>query len=199
VTRRWLLILFLAGCGHEGADSPAPPAATPATPPPAPLPEPRNLDEACARWKCRPDTPVKLETPNGSYETTVGRTPITDGTVLRILAGEKLAITGDVQGDQLVNLRLVDAARDRDVLLVSFEQRKLNNGFSMFLHIQNRFARDVKYRAGMQVPERKGFSNTSSCPVKAGKMAIEMWPHPIVSVLMKDLRFLEAGADLKCN
>jgi hypothetical protein len=196
--RHWMLIVMLAGCGHEGTDAPA--TATPAAPPPAPLPEPRNLDEACARWKCRPDTPVSLEMPDGNkYQTTVGRTVYSDGKVVRILAGEKLAITGDVQGDQLVNLRLSDPPGERDVLLLSFEQNKLKDHPSMILQVENHFTRPLKYRASMEVPERKGFSSTSSCPVVAGKSGYELWPRPIISVMMKDFRFLEAGAKVPCN
>jgi len=188
MVRRWLLAVLLAGCGHE-AEAPVP--ATPATPPPAPLPPPRNLDEACARWKCRPETRVKLETPEGNYETTVGRTVYSDGTVVRILAGEKMVVTGDIQGEQLVNLRVADAAADRDVLLLSFEQKKLKSGPSMILRVDNRFPRNVKYRAGMELPTRKGFKGTSSCAVMAGKFGLEMWPHPIVSIMMKDFRFID--------
>jgi hypothetical protein len=196
MVRRWLLAVLLAGCGHE-VEAPAP--ATPANPPPAPLPPPRNLDEACARWKCRPDTQVKLETPDGSYETTVGRTVYSDGAVVRILAGEKLVLTGDVQGDQLVNLRLADAPAEHDVLLLSFEQKKIRDKPSMVLQVDNRFARNVKYRAGMELPTRKGFKSTSSCPVMAGKFGLELWPNPIVSLMMKDFRFVEPGAKVPCD
>jgi hypothetical protein len=199
VLRRWVLVLVLAGCGHEVTEAAAPPAATAATPPPAPLPEPANLDEACARWKCRPDTKVRLEVPEGNAEIPVGRSPYSDGTLVRILAGERLVITGDVQGDQLVNLRVVDVPAARDVLLLTLEQKKIGEKPSMVLKVENRFARNVKYRAGMEVLRRKGFASTSSCAVMAGKMGFEMWPHPIVSVLMKDFRFSAPGANVPCN
>jgi hypothetical protein len=196
MVRRWVVVMLLAGCGHE-VEAPAP--STPANPPPAPLPEPRNLDEACARWKCRPATPVKLETPDGPFETTVGRTVYSDGKVVRILPGEKLIVTGDVQGDQLVNLKVLEAGAERDVLLLSFEQKKLGAQTSMVLRVDNRFARDLKYRAGMELPRRSGFKGTSSCAVMAGKFGLELWPNPIVSVMMKDFRFLEAGAKVPCD
>src|SRR5262249_39223338 len=153
MVRRWLVALVLAGCGHE-VEAPAP--ATPAAPPPAPLPEPKNLDEACARWRCRPDTRVKLDTPEGPREVVVARAVYTDGALLRIVPGEKLTVTGDVQGDRLVNLRLVETPSARDVLLVSFEQKALGTGKpAMILNVENRFARNVKYRAGMQLLDRK--------------------------------------------
>jgi hypothetical protein len=181
---RWaVLVVLMVGCGHE----PAPPP----TPAPVPLPEPRSLDEACARWKCRPDTQVRLEMPTGWYEITVGRTVYVDGKILRVVAGETLAITGDVQGDQLVNLRLAEPAPETNVLLFHLEQKKLKNGPTMILKVENRFPRNVKYRASMQVPERKGFRTTSSCAVMSGKFVYEMWPHAIISVLIKDLRFVE--------
>jgi hypothetical protein len=196
MVRRWLVVMLLAGCGHE-TEAPAP--ATAANPPPAPLPEPHSLDEACARWKCRPATPVKLETPEGPFETTVGRTVYSDGQVVRILPGEKLVVTGDVQGDKLVNLRVLDAPAERDVLLLSFEQKKLRDTPSMVLRVDNRFARNLKYRAGMELPRRKGFKVTSSCAVMAGKFGLELWDHPIVSIMMRDLRFLEPGTKVPCD
>jgi hypothetical protein len=187
-----MAIALLAGCGHE-------PPPTPPPAPAAPLPEPRSLDEACARWKCRPETEVRLETPKGLLRATVNRTVYTDGKLLRLVAGETLAITGDVQGDQLVNLRLVESPGDTDVLIFHLEQRKLKTAPSMVLHVQNRFRRNVKYRASMQIPERKGYYHTSSCPVLAEKQAFEMWPNAIISLLIKDLRLVTTDGKVVCE
>jgi hypothetical protein len=183
----WLVAVLLASCGHQ----PAPHAPGPAQ---ASLPEPRNLDEACARWKCRPPTIVRLDMPQGWYEITVGRSAYVDGKVVRIVAGETLAVTGDIQGDQLVNLRLVDPPGDSNVLLLHFEQKKLKNEPSMILQVHNRFPRPVKYRATMQMPERNGFHETRSCPVRNGKAAFELWPHAIISLLLNDVRFVDNAA-----
>jgi hypothetical protein len=184
MSRRWVLAAaLLTSCGHEPPPPPAPP----------PLPEPRSLDEACARWKCRPEGRVRLQTPKGTLVVTEGRTVYSDGKLVRILAGEQLAITGGVQGDALVNLRVVDSPGDRDVILLKFEQSQLKAGPAMTLKVENHFARTLKYRASMEVPERKGFGKTSSCPVVGGRASYEMWPHPIISLLLKELHFIDAG------
>jgi len=45
----------------------------------------------------------------------------------------------------------------------------------------------------MEVPERKGFAKTSSCPVRGGAASFEMWPQPIISLMLKELRFVAEG------
>jgi len=185
-----LAVALMIGCGHE----PPPP---PPTPPAAPLPPPRNLEEACARWKCRAPSRVELATPKGRLVVTEGRTVYSDGEVARILAGESFAITGDVQGDRLVNLRVAGDNAEKDVLLLKFEQRPLGNEPAMILTVTNRFPRNVKYRASMQTPERKGFYKTSSCPVMAGRQTFEMWPHPIISLMLREVHFIDGRA--ACN
>lgn len=185
-------VALLLGCGHE-----PPPMSPP--PPAAPLPPPKSLDEACARWKCRPAGRVELSTPKGRLVVTEGRTVYSDGEVARILAGETFAITGDVQGDRLVNLRLADDKADKDVLLLKFEQRPLKKEPAMVLTVTNRFGRNLKYRASMETPERKGFYKTSSCPVRPGASSFEMWPHPIISLMLREIHFIEAGGQMTCN
>ena len=199
--RRWLGVLLLAAaCGHEPASERPPPA-----PPSAELPAPRSLDEACARWKCRPSTTVRVQipksSPRGWHEITVARSPYSDGKLVRILPGEKLAITGDLRGDQLVNLRLAEgpAADGRDVLLLEFAERPIGAEPSMVFEVHNRFARTVKYHASMQLPERKGFFSTSTCAVLAGKATYEMWPHPIFSLLLREFQFLDEGKSVSCE
>jgi hypothetical protein len=41
----------------------------------------------------------------------------------------------------------------------------------------------------MTVPERKGIYKTSILPLQAGLMGFESWPHPIVQLVLRNLRF----------
>jgi hypothetical protein len=67
----------------------------------------------------------------------------------------------------------------------------------MVLTVTNRFPRNVKYRASMETPEQKGFYKTSSCPVRTGASVYEMWPRPIISLMLREIHFIEGQA--VCN
>jgi hypothetical protein len=185
--RVWMTMpLLLAACGHE-----------PAPPPPAPAPpqaQPKSLDEACARWKCRDTTHVHLDTPDGPFDTEIGRSPYCDGVVARILPGEHLTLTGDVQGDQLMNLRVVDAEETApDVLAMSFKQKSIGGQPSMMFSIHSTFKRVLKYHAGMQLPGKNGFRATSTCTIGPNMSAFETWPGGIVSLLLREFHFVAPG------
>ena len=194
--RPTILVLWalVGACAEPVAPKPAPPQQQPEPPP-------RTLEEACARWKCRPATEVRLQTKEGEPITrTFPAGPYTDGTLVQILPGESFAFTGDLQGDRLTHLRLVEGpAAERDALVVSFQQREVGGAPSMILKVESRFPRTLKYRAGMLLPQAKGIRTTSSCPVMAGKLAYETWPHPILVVYMKDITVVPEGGPMKCD
>ena len=52
----------------------------------------------------------------------------------------------------------------------------------MRLVLRNPFQHHFKVRMGMMPLDHPNLLKTSSCPVRAGLLGIEMWPHPIFQV-----------------
>ena len=48
----------------------------------------------------------------------------------------------------------------------------------LILATKNPFPKDLKFRALMRLKGRKGYSETSIVPVKAGLFSLELWQEP---------------------
>lgn len=108
-------------------------------------------------------------------------------------------MTGDVQGDRLINLRVIPQAEAaKDALLFNFAETPIGGKPAMVLKVTNHFSRPLKYHAGMQLLGHRGVTPTSSCPVRAGLLAFETWPHPIVFMLVKDPTFTDPKSPGPC-
>lgn len=94
-----------------------------------------------------------------------------------------------------INIRQVDsvAVSDKTITLVFREDAKAG----MILKIYNPAKRPLKFDLGMQLPDGRTVK-TSSCPVRPGLYSYESWPHPIVTLYMKDFRWVDESYT-KCD
>jgi hypothetical protein len=72
-------------------------------------------------------------------------------------------------------------------LVLSFTEVK---GMTL-LKIENRTEHWLTYEAGIRVPKRDGFSNTSVLPLGPRLSNFESWPHPIDQLALKNFSFTE--------
>jgi len=61
----------------------------------------------------------------------------------------------------------------------------------MMLVIRNNLKRRLYLDALMTVPDKKGIYKTRLLPVEAGLSNFESWPHPIVQLVVRNLRLSE--------
>ena len=75
---------------------------------------------------------------------------------------------------------------------VEFKQEVGKDSDPMMMLVLKSNIKQVLYiDALMTVPERKGIAKTSILPLQPGLMGFESWPHPIVQLVLRNLRFKE--------
>jgi acylphosphatase len=73
-----------------------------------------------------------------------------------------------------------------------FTQEVKDNGDAMMLLvIENHTKHKLFIDALMTVPKREKPQRTSILPVDAGRSGFESWPHPIVQLVLQNIRFTE--------
>jgi hypothetical protein len=72
---------------------------------------------------------------------------------------------------------------------VNFTQQKQGGQIMMMLMIKSKLKRPLFVDARLTVPGKKESYKTSILPVQPGKSSFEMWPHPIVQLFLRNLRF----------
>ena len=120
-----------------------------------------------------------------------------DHDVVQIQPGEAFTVAGTLEGDRLVHVhRVAFAPNAKDTLTISFKQEG---------DIKDARARERLHAPPgstpreMQVPDRPSPLKTSACPVRASLMTTESWPHPILSMFIKDLVLLPPGGSAPCK
>ena len=189
-----LLLLLLGACR-----SAAPPAA--AAPSPAAQAARPSFEQLCATQPCRPAGRVNLWVEGREISREAPPSPYVYRDAVYVFAGDDFSVTGDIEGDRLVHVRRVEAGEKPALELhVKFEQRRAEDGTApMMLTLQSGLPRSLKYRAFMVPVSGDGSLNdfvpTSSCPVRAGLMTFESWPHPIDTLVLGELHFVDDAGE----
>lgn len=151
----------------------------------------QTSERICEHTLCRPPQTIRLIRDDGSaFESSFDvENPIVHKGWVSIFPGETLFVEADRDENRLVNLRAVKQVRDPSrTLEFKFWQDKGKP--DMFLKVNNPFPKTVKYHAVMMLLESDKLYKTSSCPVVAGKIAYERWPHAIFELLLFDFRLV---------
>jgi len=153
----------------------------------------KSLEDACKSeyTDCRRNFKVQIRKADGSvFEKTFELTypPVQHGTFVTIFPGETLRLEADVAGDQITRLKSVGEGDPSKTIVLEFKQAE--GASDMMLIVRNPFHGMLKYQAGMMVPENDDVQKTSSCPVIAGKLGFETWPHPVFQLLLTDFHLL---------
>ena len=191
-----LLLLLAAACRSAAPASPAPGAKADAPAPAAAPPEQPTAEQACAVTTCRPPRTVTLVLDEErEMRQELPPFPYVYRDVVYLVPGDDFRLTGEVQGDRLVNLRVVpEGESPPHVLRVRFSQ-EVESGTSlrMVLALDSTLPRALRYRASMLAAESQGFQPTGSCPVLPGKSSYESWAQPLRTMVLEDLRLVDVA------
>lgn len=111
---------------------------------------------------------------------------------LVVLAGQTIFIEADISGDQLHNFREVDHP-ENPCKTITADFKQMDDG-GMMLSLTQPFNKDAKFDLEILRLEGDHFAATSSLPIKAGMKSHEMWPEPIVMVILKNARLIDSNA-----
>ena len=83
---------------------------------------------------------------------------------------------------------------------LGFTQEKSGKGmFMMLLTVQNKLNQRLSYEALMTVPKREGILKTNVLPIEPRLASFESWPHPIVQLVLRNVRLSDSPAQEKAG
>ena len=138
---------------------------------------------------------MHLRLPGGkSFDFTApAPTPIVAGSLITVMAGEKVMVEGTVKSGAIVDLVAVkEIAHPARTLVFELKQDPtIDDGTTMVLTVKSPFPGVVKYRLGMMPPDAEKLFKTSCCPLSQGHEVFESWPHPIFQLAATDFRVVD--------
>ncbi len=121
------------------------------------------------------------------YEEKFGKIPFVYDGDIYLFRGDEFGLNLDIQ-DNSIRVKYQADVNKADVTL-KFTQEILPDGTAMMmLHIHNNTKHTLNVDALMTVPGRKELIKTSILPVQAGLSDFESWPHPIVQLVLHNIR-----------
>jgi hypothetical protein len=106
-----------------------------------------------------------------------------------LFSGEHFGVT--LNGKEVATVSYQPDMKKADVWF-TFREEKLKDGRPMMvLTIQNKLKQELYMDALMTRPDAKGIFKTSIVPIPAGLTDYESWPHPIVQLVLRNLRFID--------
>jgi hypothetical protein len=106
-----------------------------------------------------------------------------------LFSGESFGLKLTIQSGEISTVTYLKEEARADIG-VKFAQEVQDDGKAMMmLTLKNNIKQVLYMDALMIVPEKKGASKTSILPLRPGLGSYEVWPHPIVQLVLRNLRF----------
>lgn len=100
-----------------------------------------------------------------------------DPNTILVHPGETLYAMFERDGTNLKLVRVSPQKDQRAQLVIAMKPYSGDTG--IVLRVENKFDKDVAYKAEMRILSRNKSKETSVLPVPAGKMSFEQWPYPL--------------------
>ncbi|MGA1870951.1 MAG: hypothetical protein ACMUJM_20635 [bacterium] len=132
---------------------------------------------------------LKLHVDKGHYyEEKFDRIPYIHNNAVYLFAGESFGINLQMENQKIKNI-LYQKDIDKADIDFRFSQEIEKDGSSMMmLVIKNKTKNKIFMDALMTIPGKKGIYQTTILPLMPGLSGYESWPHPIVQLVLKDIR-----------
>lgn len=112
------------------------------------------------------------------------------GKAIKLFLGSKALIEVTIKDGEFASFQVVDTVRDSSrTLSFEFGHELMNIKDNSVLIVKNPFPKDYTYKAQIMVPHGRYYQETSTVPVFAKIMGIEMWGYPIDSIILWDFAF----------
>jgi hypothetical protein len=125
------------------------------------------------------------------YEEEFGKIPYVYKNDVYLFKGDAFGIDLDIT-NELIRGIVYQPDTNRATVTLRFTQEVRDDGDAMMLLvIKNQSDRKLFIDALMTVPGKKSARETSILPVEPGLGGYESWPHPIVQLVLRDIRLKE--------
>ena len=122
------------------------------------------------------------------YEEKFDRIPYVHGGEVYLFKDDEFGLTLDIQDNSIRSIKYQKDVKKADVTLKFTQEVQPDKTAMMMLHIHNNTKHALDVDALMTVPGREGIAKTSILPVQPGQSGFESWPHPIVQLVLRNIR-----------
>ncbi len=118
----------------------------------------------------------------------IGKVPYVHNGDVYIFKGDEFGLALNVQDNSIASVKYQSDTKKADVTLKFTQEVQRDGSAMMMLRIHNNTKHTLNMDALMTVPGRKGIAKTSILPVGPGLSDFESWPHPIVQLVLRNIR-----------
>lgn len=122
------------------------------------------------------------------YEEKFGKIPFVHNGDIYLFKGDEFGLNLDIQDNSIRNVKYQPDVKKADVTLKFTQEVQSDSTAMMMLHIHNNTKHTLNVDALMTVPGRKGIAKTSILPVRPGLSGFESWAHPVVQLVLRNIR-----------
>jgi len=111
--------------------------------------------------------------------------------VLQIYCNETVLVECEIQGDSISTMKVVDKnINPEKTIVINFTQNSDDRkNIKTDLHVKNPFDKKLIYNAMMFTPTSQKWKSTSIFPIQPKLENFEMWPHPIITLVLENWSF----------
>src|SRR5204863_89044 len=122
------------------------------------------------------------------YEEKFGKIPYVHGGDVYLFKDDEFGVALDIQDNSIRSVRYQKDLEKADMTLKFSQEVQPDKTAMMMLHIHNNTKHTLDVDALMTVPGRVGIAKTTILPVYPGLSGFESWPHPIVQLVLRNIR-----------
>jgi hypothetical protein len=122
------------------------------------------------------------------YEERFGKIPYVNNGDVYLFKGDDFGLTLDIQDNSIRSVKYQPDLEKADVTLKFTQEVQPDKSAMMMLVIRNGTKQTLNIDALMTVPGKKGVAKTSILPLQPGLSGYESWPHPIVQLVLRNIR-----------
>lgn len=122
------------------------------------------------------------------YEQKFSKIPYVHNGNVYLFKGDEFGLTLDIQEDSIRAVICQPDAKKADVTLKFTQNIQPDKTAFMMLVIHNGTEQTLNMDALMTVPGKKGVFKSNILPIQPGLSDYESWPHPIVQLMLRNIR-----------
>jgi len=123
------------------------------------------------------------------------RIPFVASNDIYLFSGESFGVNLGVTNGEIIAVTYQKDKAGADIEIQFKQEIQKDDRPMMMLILKSNIKQVLYLDALMTIPEKKGIYNTSILPLKPGLMSYESWPHPIVQLVLRNLRLKETNSE----
>jgi hypothetical protein len=122
------------------------------------------------------------------YEQKFSKIPYVHNGNVYLFKGDEFGLTLDIKEDSIRAVKYQPDVKKADVTLKFTQNIQPDKTAFMMLVIHNGTEQTLNMDALMTVPGKKGVFKSNILPIQPGLSDYESWPHPIVQLMLRNIR-----------